>query len=82
MSIEKMREEFEAWIRAEVERDDRIVRIVRERNRYSGRDKHFLNTSWAAWQASHEALLNKQAQEQEAFIAHLSDFEPEDTFHG
>jgi hypothetical protein len=37
---------------------------------------------FAAWEASCEALLKKQAQEQEEFIAHLADFEHEDTFHG
>ena len=58
-----MREEFEAWIRAEVERDERVVRIVREKNHYSGRDKHFLNTSWAAWQASRAALVIELPQE-------------------
>lgn len=36
---------------------------------------------WAVWQAACEALLRKQAQEQEDFIAHLADFEHEDTFH-
>lgn len=37
---------------------------------------------FVAWQAAREALLKKQAQEQEEFIAHLADFEHEDTFHG
>lgn len=36
---------------------------------------------WVVWQAACEALLRKQAQEQEEFIAHLADFEHEDTLH-
>jgi hypothetical protein len=35
-----------------------------------------------AWKASHEALLKKQDQEQEEFLAHLADYDHEDRFHG
>jgi hypothetical protein len=33
------------------------------------------------WSQSHSALLKQQAKEQEEFLAHLADFEPEDTLH-
>ena len=82
MGNDKMRDEFEAWIAADSARESQVIRIVRERDWYTGRDKHFLNTSWSAWQASYEALLKKQLREQEEFLAHLADFEHEDTFHG
>jgi hypothetical protein len=36
---------------------------------------------WVVWQAAREALLTQQAKEQEEFLAHLADFEHEDTFH-
>lgn len=47
-----VRDEFETWIAADAARENRVIRIVRERDWYAGRDKHFLNTSWSAWQAS------------------------------
>lgn len=51
------RDQFEAWIADHVARENRVIRIVRERDWYAGRDKHFLNTSWAAWQASRESMV-------------------------
>ncbi|WP_024694332.1 hypothetical protein [Pseudomonas syringae] len=44
-------------------------------------DDYWIEMLWWAWQASRESLLKKQAQEQEDFLAHLADFEPEDTLH-
>ncbi|SEE39454.1 hypothetical protein [Pseudomonas coleopterorum] len=82
MGSDKMRDEFEEWITADAARENRVIRIVRERNWYAGRHKHHLNTSWSAWQASYEALLKNQLREQEEFLAHLADFEPEDALHG
>lgn len=44
-----------------------------------------VQTGWWAfrlgWEGAREALLKKQEQEQEEFLAHLADFEPEGTFH-
>jgi hypothetical protein len=76
------RNQFETWITAQADREGRVIRIVRERDWYAGRDKHHLNTSWSAWQAAREDLLKKQVREQEEFLDHLADFEHEDTFHG
>ena len=53
------RDEFETWIAAEAEREGRIVRIVRQRDWYAGRDKHYLNTSWAAWQAARAEITSR-----------------------
>ncbi|UZJ58583.1 hypothetical protein OKW98_18575 [Pseudomonas sp. KU26590] len=52
------RDQFEAWITADAARENRVIRIVRERDWYAGRDKHFLNGSWAAWQASSNAPIS------------------------
>lgn len=51
------RDQFEAWINTDSARENRVIRIVRERDWYAGRDKHFLNTSWSAWQASRESMV-------------------------
>ena len=78
---DKMREEFEAWafqcpwlgLSEECMARDEI------NGGYYGLELH---AAWLAWQASREALLKKQDQEQEEFLAHLADFKHEDTFHG
>ena len=82
MGNDKMREEFEAWAVSDAGSTDKSLKFERGGEWYLGRDHQVMNLGWAAWQASHDALLKRQAQEQEEFIAHLADFEHEDTFHG
>lgn len=80
MSVEKRREEFEAWAHQFFkEYESRHPSVYRDEQDYSLLP---YRNAWAAWQASREALLEKQAQEQEEFLAHLADFEQEDTLHG
>ncbi|MBD1601962.1 hypothetical protein [Pseudomonas typographi] len=76
MSTEKMREEFEAWL---LEVHGLTAEWQPERNCFKEYPAHL---AYQAWQASRAALLKKQAQEQEEFLAHLADFEQEDTLHG
>jgi hypothetical protein len=88
MSIEKMREEFEAAFVEEMvlrcgEGFRSSVRMFFAEKEPDGTYSNpIAHAGWWAWQASREALLEKQAQEQEEFLAHLADFEQEDTFHG
>lgn len=71
---DKMREEFEAAFREKFG----FGRLTASANA----DAHqMLKAAEWAWDASHAALLKKQVKEQEEFLAHLADFEPEDTFH-
>lgn len=67
------REEFEAWV---------TQRGFTSEQANGFYDEPRVHDWWSAWQAASEALLKKQAQEQEEFLAHLADFEQEDTFHG
>ena len=75
---DKMREEFETAVALEAKEPVLAVYLSRRDDTYSTSTLHF---AWWAWKASRGALLKKQDQEQEEFLAHLADFEPEDTFH-
>jgi hypothetical protein len=79
MNIEKMQAEFEAAISEKAGEPLLAIYLSRRGDTYSTSTLHF---AWWAWQASRTALLKKQAQEQEEFLAHLADFEQEDTLHG
>lgn len=83
MTNDKMREEFEAWqtesYSGPLTDPFWLVRDSEHPERYALFE---IQSSWRAWQASHDSLLKRQALEQEEFIAHLADFEHEDTFHG
>ena len=85
---DKMRDEFAAWYLAEITKSYGAgCRAQAEKNlAWVRQDGSFadpmLRLACLAWQASREALLKKQAREQEEFIAHLADFEHEDTLHG
>ncbi|MEX5557980.1 hypothetical protein Q1J45_10425 [Pseudomonas rhodesiae] len=72
---DKMREEFETSPRF------RGMDFTRSETHPDYYDSPYANGAWDGWKASREALLKKQDQEQEEFLAHLADFEPEDTFH-
>ena len=74
----KMREEFETAVALEAKEPVLAVYLSRRHDTYSTSTLHF---AWWAWKVSRAALLKKQDQEQEEFLAHLADFEPEDTFH-
>lgn len=74
----KMREEFETAVALEAKEPVLAVYLSRRGDTYSTSTLHF---AWWAWKTSRAALLKKQDQEQEEFLAHLADFEPEDTFH-
>lgn len=74
---DKMRDDFEVWAQKHLG-ESHHVSIYRDEEDYSLLP---LRRMWAAWQASHAALLKKQVKEQEEFLDHLADFEQEDTFH-
>ena len=85
---DKMREEFQAAFEEEMvarcgegfRSSVRFFFVEKEPDgSYSNPIAH---AGWWAWKASHAALLKKQVKEQEEFLDHLADFEPEDTFHG
>ncbi len=84
---DKTHEEFSAWYLAEViESCGPSVRVHAEKNlTWVREDGSFadpmLRLASLAWHASRAALLKKQIKEQEEFLDHLADFEPEDTFH-
>jgi len=78
MSNDKMREEFETAVALEAKEPVLAVYLSRRGDTYSTSTLHF---AWWAWKSSRSALLKKQDQEQEEFIAHLADFEHEDTLH-
>lgn len=85
MSSEKMREEFEAaYTQACLERGagHHIAEVHTTKGSSGEYVSVWMRGAWWAWQASRAALLKRQAQEQEEFIAQLADFEHEDTFHG
>lgn len=75
---DKMSEEFETAVALEAKEPVLAVYLSRRDDTYSTSTLHF---AWWAWKVSHAALLKKQIKEQEEFLAHLADFEPEDTFH-
>lgn len=75
---DKMREEFETAVALEAKEPVLAVYLSRRDDTYSTSTLHF---AWWAWKQSRAALLKKHDQEYEEFIAHLADFEPEDTFH-
>ena len=70
------REEFEAWLLKVHGLDSGWQE---NRNCFADFPAHL---AFQAWQASRAALLEKQAEEQEEFLAHFADFEQEDTLHG
>lgn len=80
MSIEKMQEEFEAEVLRTQGRNGMLCDLTKNASGeyFSACER----SAWWAWQASRAAMLEKQAQEQEDFLAHLADFEQEDTLHG
>ncbi|MBJ2292647.1 hypothetical protein JFT44_22270 [Pseudomonas sp. MF5691] len=75
---DKMREEFETAVALEAKEPVLAVYLSRRDDTYSTSTLHF---AWWAWKASRAALLKKQVKEQEEFLDHLADFEPEDTLH-
>jgi hypothetical protein len=79
MNIEKIQAEFEAAISEKAGKLLLAIYLSRRGDTYSTSTLHF---AWWAWQAGRTALLKKQDQEQEEFLAHFADFEQEDTLHG